>query len=166
MREAIGGAWIIGIVMGFIVIFSGYLAISVNYTKAFKVKNRIINIIEESEGFTTSREAESWNINTINSKYKKETEDKVVLYLDSIGYRYSLEEGVNNECNKGDRDLGNLYDNSYCIKKICASGGGAYYKVTSFIKFEIPIIYANFTIPITGETKVLYNNIDTLNCSN
>ena len=163
MREAIGGAWIIGIVMGFIVIFSGYLAISVNYTKAFKVKNRIINIIEESEGFTTSIEAESWNINTINSKYKKETEDKVVLYLDSIGYRYTLPES---ECTKMNRDAGEMYDNSYCIKKICASGGGAYYKVTSFIKFEIPIIYANFTIPITGETKVLYNNIDTLNCSN
>ena len=159
MREAIGGAWIIGIVMGFIVIFSGYLAISVNYTKAFKVKNRIINIIEESEGFTESVEASSWNINNIRKKKLLETEDKVVLYLDSIGYRYTLPES---ECTS--RDIDNkMFDSSYCIKKICASGGGAYYKVTTFIKFEIPIIYANFTVPITGETKVLYNNRDDLN---
>ena len=165
MREAIGGTWIIGIVMGFIVIFSGYLAVSVNYTKAFKVKNRIINIIEESEGFTESTLSESQkrNINYLNSKYRLETEEKILVYLDSIGYAYTLGEG---ECTKAGRDAGTMYDNSYCIKKICAAQGGAYYKVTSFIKFEIPIIYANFTIPITGETKTLYNNIDNLNCSN
>ena len=50
MRESIGGTWLVGIVIVFIVIFTSYLALSVNYSKAFKVKNGIIEIIEENEG--------------------------------------------------------------------------------------------------------------------
>lgn len=34
--------------------FSAYLAVSINYTKAFKAKNKIINIIEQNEGMSKS----------------------------------------------------------------------------------------------------------------
>ncbi len=40
MKESIGGTWLLGFVLVFIVIFSAYLAVSINYTKAFKVKNK------------------------------------------------------------------------------------------------------------------------------
>ena len=53
MRESIGGTWLLGFVVLFIVLFSAYLAYSINYTKAFKTKNYIINTIEENEGYTT-----------------------------------------------------------------------------------------------------------------
>lgn len=52
MRESIGGAWLVGIVITFVVLFTSYLALSVNYSKAFKVKNEIISLIEENEGLT------------------------------------------------------------------------------------------------------------------
>ena len=58
MREAIGGTWIFSIVIVFIVLFTSFLAISVNYSKAFKVKNGIINIIEKKEGVSDSTVAE------------------------------------------------------------------------------------------------------------
>ena len=45
MREAIGSTWLIGIVVTFIAIFSGFLAYSISYTKAFRVKNEIIKLI-------------------------------------------------------------------------------------------------------------------------
>jgi hypothetical protein len=45
MREAIGGTWIFSIVIVFIVLFSSYLAISVNYSKAFKVKKVIYQVL-------------------------------------------------------------------------------------------------------------------------
>ena len=54
MREAIGGTWIMGIVIVFVVLFSSFLAYSISYTKAFNVKNQIINYIEHKEGFTKS----------------------------------------------------------------------------------------------------------------
>ena len=44
MREAFGGSWLLGFVALFIVLFSAYLAVSINYTKAFKAKNKIVSI--------------------------------------------------------------------------------------------------------------------------
>ena len=51
MREAIGGAWLLGIAVTIIAIFTAYLAFSVNYAKAFKVKDGIVEKIEKYEGF-------------------------------------------------------------------------------------------------------------------
>ena len=42
MREAIGGTWIFGLVIVFIVLFTSYLALSVNYSKAFKAHRNIV----------------------------------------------------------------------------------------------------------------------------
>ena len=50
MRESIGGAWLFGIVVVFIVLFTSFLAISVNYSKAFRVKNYVVDTIEKYEG--------------------------------------------------------------------------------------------------------------------
>ena len=52
MREAIGGAWLMGVVVFFIVLFTSYLALSVNHSRAFNVKNAIVEIIERHNGYT------------------------------------------------------------------------------------------------------------------
>ena len=46
MRESIGGAWLFGIVIVFIFLFAAFLTYSISYTKAFNIKNEIINYIE------------------------------------------------------------------------------------------------------------------------
>ena len=46
MREAIGGTWLFGLVITFIVFFASFLAISINYSKAFNVKKNINEIIK------------------------------------------------------------------------------------------------------------------------
>ena len=51
MRESIGGTWLFGIVIVFIALFSAFLAYSISYTRAFNVKNEIINYIERNEGY-------------------------------------------------------------------------------------------------------------------
>ena len=50
MREAIGGTWLFGLVITFIVFFASFLAISINYSKAFNVKNNIVDLISKYEG--------------------------------------------------------------------------------------------------------------------
>lgn len=156
MREAIGGTWLLGFVVLFIVLFSAYLAVSINYTKAFKVKNQIINIIEENEGYTTSvgNVASKTNDQLKNSN---KTEDKIYYYIKDIGYA----------TNKIDEDRcpddAILFEGGYCVKRICTMHG-AYYKVTSFIKIELPLIWQSLTIPINGETKVLYYTQDDIDC--
>ena len=54
MRDAISGALTLQIILIFMIIINCYLAFSVNYTKAFRVKNEILSIIEKNEGLTCS----------------------------------------------------------------------------------------------------------------
>ena len=151
MREAFGGTWILGFVVLFIVLFSGYLAVSVNYTKAFKVKNRIISIIEENEGYTSSNYSnmDTESISTLQNS--NSTEDKIYAFLRDIGY--ATTEVSSSRCTNNDSEY---KTGGYCLATIETSQG-TYYRVTSFIKLEIPIVWFNITIPITGETRVLYN---------
>lgn len=144
MREAFGGTWLMGIVLLFIVVFSGFLAISINYSKAFKVKNEILNLIEKNEGFS----------NTSGSYSGNSTEEKIQNYLDKIGYASA----TNFKCPE------NLYgenyaprDGGYCVAKIDSKDGkSSYYKVTTFVKIELPLIWNSFSFPVSGETKVIY----------
>ena len=43
MRDSIGGTWIMGIFIVFIALFASFMAYSISYTRAFRVKNEIIN---------------------------------------------------------------------------------------------------------------------------
>ena len=56
MREAVGGALLIKLVMFFIVIYVCFMAIAVNYSITFRVKNQIINLIEAYEGYDLAEE--------------------------------------------------------------------------------------------------------------
>ena len=150
MREWIGGAWLVGIVITFVVLFTSYLALSVNYSKAFKVKNEIISLIEENEGLTDK------------------TQEKIVKYLNSTGYY------VYGPCGKIDEDYldgavngkltgyekqGNADKYKYCVYERSVEGdtlNRKYYRVTVFFKFDIPILDNMFTFPVTGESKAVY----------
>ena len=150
MRESIGGTWLVGIVIVFIVIFTSYLALSVNYSKAFKVKNGIIEIIEENEGLTDKAQTQ------------------IVSYLNAAGYY------VYGNCNKVDPEYtdgeqngvltgyerqGSTNKYKYCVYERSISNdtlNRKYYRVTVFFKFDIPLLYNVFTFPVTGETKAVY----------
>ena len=153
MREAIGGTWIFTIVIVFIVLFSSYLAISVNYSKAFKVKNGIIDAIDRCNGYP-----EDGAIDNPNHCAVKAIED----YLLQIGYH------VYGNCaasNASDKDK--LIETPskkgaswYCIERISTEGTQlpkVYYKVTVFFKLDLPIIGDIFTFPIYGDTKTIYS---------
>ena len=49
MRDAFGGVFMIRLFLVFIVIYVSFTAISLNYAKAFRVKNNVISFIEEQE---------------------------------------------------------------------------------------------------------------------
>lgn len=153
MREAFGGSWLLGFVALFIVLFSAYLAVSINYTKAFKAKNKIISLIEENEGFTTST-GNVANKTDNDLKNSSRTEDKIYLYLKQSGFNLSTE-NLDGRCPDGE----DPYTGGYCVRKMYTSQG-AYYKVTTFVKLEIPVIWVNITVPVKGETKVLYYTQD------
>ena len=59
MRESIGATWLLGLVIAFIIFFSSFLALSVNYSKAFNVKNNIVDFVEKYEGNTYKRKSKA-----------------------------------------------------------------------------------------------------------
>ncbi len=144
MREAIGGSWIFTIVIVFIVLFSGYLAISVNYSKAFKVKNGIISIIEQNEGLNSTAQEE---INT---------------YFSGVGYY------VYSACSSEEKGYGPNNTNTgyrYCVSKRVSGDGTfrkTYYKVRVFFRLDLPVFGSIFVFPVSGETKAVYFANDTL----
>ena len=145
MREAIGGTWIFTIVIVFIVLFSSYLAISVNYSKAFKVKDSIISIIEHNEGLSSN------------------AQEEIANYLSGIGY---FVYGTCNSNKKGYEKSNTARKYKYCISKKevgdSASLRKTYYKVRVFFRLDLPVIGDIFTFPVSGETKAVYFAEDAL----
>ncbi len=50
MRESIGGTLLFWIVLFFMTIFIAFLAAVIQYAKVYKVKNNIVNFLEQKEG--------------------------------------------------------------------------------------------------------------------
>ena len=53
MRESVGGTLLLQIVLVFLTVYIGFMAIVINYGRTFRYKNAIINAIEQNEGYGT-----------------------------------------------------------------------------------------------------------------
>lgn len=145
MREAIGGSYLFGLALTFIILFASFIAVAINYTKAFRVKNEIISIIEESEGYTR----DSMNVVSVGES----AEAKIDEFLDTANYDKEVEVDCPDEDMKSSTS-------GYCYKLIQTADNEGYYKVTSFVVFELPLVDAfgfSFNIPVSGETKLIRN---------
>ena len=141
MREAFGGAFTIKLTLIFLAIYIAFIAVALNYAKAFRVKNKIIDIIEQNEGIDSYNDTKEGSvIGDINS------------YLNTVSYYVNLANIKNNNTENI-----NCYDRGYCIEETTApvTDGitSKYYKVTTYININFPFFKLNFNIPITGETR-------------
>ena len=48
----------------------------------------------------------------------------------------------------------------YCVYRFCNSDGTYRYKVVTYVMMKFPVINFGITVPIKGETKTLYYQID------
>lgn len=153
MREAIGGTWITQLVIVIMFVFVAFLALSINYSKAFRVKNEVISMIEKKEGISNS------SIKLINN------------YLKNSGYGYegNCEEGyigvsISNNNNGTYEDAVANKRYNYCIKKVKSIAinfpNRAYYEVILFFKFNLPVVGDIFTFEVEGQTKDIEYPID------
>lgn len=168
MRESIGGGWLFTVVVLFIVLFSSYLAISINYSKAFKVKNFILSTVERREGYNGKyNETELETIGKPGSLIKSDenAQTEIYSYLKEFGYYSKVIKSGYCEDNK----MGQTMPGGYCVKHICNKQdevGGNYYKVTTFLKIEFPLINFVLKVPVSGETKLIYYDKSTIVCNN
>lgn len=141
MREAFGGAFTIKLMLIFLAIYIAFIAVALNYAKAFRVKNKIIDIIEQNEGIDSYIDTKEGSvIGDINS------------YLNTVSYYVNLANIKNNNTENI-----NCYDRGYCIEETSGTTTDGvtskYYKVTTYININFPFFKLNFNIPITGETR-------------
>ncbi len=140
MREALGNSMLFNIVIVFIVAVIGIVIGYASYTKAYRIKNMIINTIEEK------------------GKYDKDVSDIIDNRLNEIGYRTSTKK----ECPKQENCGEVTYvkpNYHYCVYT-CSTKNGVYYRVNSYAYFDVPIIGDNFELPVYGETRIFYNSIN------
>ena len=89
MREAFGGAFTIKFMLIFLAIYIAFIAVALNYAKAFRVKNKIIDIIEQNEGIDSYNDTKEGSvIGDINS------------YLNTVSYYVNLANIKNKKTDK------------------------------------------------------------------
>lgn len=157
MKEAVGGVSLFNIVIVFVLLFTGYISLSINYSKAYNVKNELITIIKNQGGVCTSNRA-SVNDNCYN--FAQQIQD----FFKETSYR-----SVAN-CNTNDGWLGYsrsgelLTDGknaSFCVKAIKVKSNSElpnalYYQVKVFYQLDLPVIHNLFEFSIFGETSRIY----------
>lgn len=122
MKDAFGGILNLVFITVFLVLVSGILGLTVNYTKAFKMKNAVITGIEQYEGY-----------GCFDSKKDTACQQKITEYAKSIGYH-----PVSINCpTKDDFHSGGQY---FCYSERYSSNGKKYYSIITQVDINIPII--------------------------
>ena len=136
MRDAFGGAFMLKVIMVFVVIYVTFMCIALNYARAFRVKNRVINILEQYQ---------YGNANTT-----EDAKDAIRTYVDQVHYKVrSKRKETTIDC-EGEY----LEDCGICILGI-GDDDARYYKVTSYIVFNLPFFDAEWALPVRGETRTI-----------
>ena len=158
MKGAIGNAFILNMVITFILIFYTLLIGSMAYSKAYRTKNYLINMIDE---FARNGKEDFASTETIKNEWFNATND----FMRDTGYPLSTSE--TNDCKRNLDEyklyLGNgagRYD--YCIyKRIDIKDGDGNkvikqrynYMVLVYMKLDVPVLGQFMKFPIRGETK-------------
>jgi hypothetical protein len=155
MRDAMGGTVSLVIVSVFIVIALGYMAFNVNYTKAFRMKDKIISLYEDFEGDCGGV-----------------CQNAIRDYANTLGYSTDNDLNCSNVGSGWTTGVSDLY----CVKQVCSiseisnedsnfidkSGivrdrkNKCYYRVVTRINIKLPVISNVFDFRffyIYGDTK-------------
>lgn len=143
MKEAIGNAFIVNFIIIFTVVFIALFVGSTSYTKALRIKNRIIDIIEENNGYDSNGNAAS----------------EIEAYLNDAGYRISVSD--KDSCKYKGSSANVLFPGTngssnydYCIFEF-NNKKGTYYGVKTYMYLDLPLIGDKVKIGVYGETKSL-----------
>ena len=170
MKEATGGISIFQIVIVFLILFVGIMALTINHSKSFAVKDEIINIIE-NESLPNNLDTEILTSKTIS---------EIVNHLNESGYRLTnrCPDEFTGYASNGKITKGR--DAVFCIKvndasktmsdnveKVCSNGKCEisantkypkmiYYDLILFYQLDIPILKNVMKFEMKGSTKVLF----------
>ncbi len=127
MRDAFGGSFMIKLLIVFIVLYISFTAIALNYAKAFKVKNKVIQYIEDNE---------ITDINNMNAKARQNM--KEYIQKDVVE---NMQYSVKMECPKS---YTYCQDGVIIIEHDASDGKkiGTYYTIITGFGWNIPFLNA------------------------
>lgn len=141
MKEAIANAGVFNLIIIFVIILLAFFLGSLSYSKAFKVKNKIVEEIEKDQGF------------------EDETNTNIDTWLGEIGYRVISDNTWQCPQDEGGTPVKTSRNYQYCVYKFdtCEKDSdngrcGEYYRVIAYMYFDVPIISDLVRIPVKGET--------------
>lgn len=141
MRQTIGSTWLLQLMILFILLFVGFIILTLNYSKVIKVKNEVVSIIEKYEGLNEN------SISLVNR------------YLSTSGYattgKCEEKDGVYGALTLDGDSLEKADANStyfYCVKKYQGQNTSKYYQIVLFYKFNLPVIGNASSYTVKGTT--------------
>lgn len=151
MRDSINGLWLIGIVMTLMVFIIAFVAISLNYSNAYRMKSEMVNAIEQYNGINGNTVQK---LDSIANSYGYRTAKKCAKKdgIDVIG----VKDGY---VTKNPTDAQN-----YCIYRTASAQlcNSVYtcetrytYGIDVFFTFDLPLFGNVFTFTVNGETNEL-----------
>lgn len=154
MKESIGNAFVFGAFTIFAFLTLLILNSAINYSRASKIKNRLVSYVETyAENNLTSQNIDFGN----DEDFQKEVNN----LLSSVGYR------THNDINYSTDKCPDLKDGSFSIQKSASpydyciyayqTSRGYFYKIVTYMYFDIPIIGEALKFPISGETRTIYS---------
>lgn len=172
MREGISVTVIFQIVILFILLFTAIMALTINNTNAYGVKDKIIHIIENNDG------------NYLNDT-KTGLSDEIVNAITEISYRTTgkcpTEDSAGNTLNpkykgysRDGKEVNSGEEASICIRAVSATDNlnsyltnnagaadddfvtGTYYQIVVFYHLDLPVITYAYDFTVKGETKTIY----------
>ena len=166
MKEGLSITTIFQIVILFILLFTAIMALTINNSNAFGIKDQIINVIEANNGNYLSENGE-------------ELSDEIIDLISKTSYRTTghCDEGYTGYQRNGTRVNSNE-EASVCIREVAATSEidshlsdilgdglvatedfipGKYYQVVVFFQLDLPVVKQIYNFQTKAETKIIYD---------
>lgn len=134
MRDAFGGSFMLKMMLVFIFIFVYFIAIALNYAKAFRIKNDIIDYLEVSQ------------VNLFNDNYVEidKAENDIMNILKKYNYKYVCQNNATSKCIGGVEIV--KHDENFGIKGV----NYAYYDV--YVRISYDLGFLKLLLSLTNTT--------------
>lgn len=162
MRESVGGVSLFGLVIALVLLFAGYISLSINYSKAYNVKNEIVNIIKNQGGVCTDRSVGiCYNFAEQISDYFGDVSYHSQGNCATLPRSDDPDDKWYGFKRNGELIGADANNAAFCVRAIRLNGNSElpnalYYQVRLFYQLDLPIIKSVFNLSVSGETSRIY----------
>lgn len=153
MREAIGMQGIMYIIIVLLLLFTGFLCLSINFTSAFKVTDSIVNQINKDEGVDLENIASL--LSEVGYTSKGDCCESEADSSDPCGGWQAFSIKTASKATTGT-------EGNFCIKRVKSSSDNPtipqmyYYRIKTFYTVEIPLLN-RLNLNVQANTSVIYS---------